>query len=566
MAIDRVIGPVLDKELRVSSRRRRNYVLRSAYVLVLVLFIFIAWARWTMMAAAGVAAFGVSRQAQIGTSIILTVTWFRFIAAQLIAVVMLINSVSDEVRRGTLAVLMSTPINSLQIVLGKLLSSLLQLFGFIAISLSTLAVVRVFGGVQWQYIVESTCITLTAVLFAASLSLFFSISARKPYSVIVVVLIILVMQYGIVILSYVTGAGSKLVVAILGLANPFAAMFQASSAGIWRMATMTSSVSWPWHCTFMFGLSIAIIIASVFKIRTAMLAAACAPTKTRRFSRLRRLIGRTFMGGRRGEGGGITESHKTSPLLWKELGRPFWPPSAAEVKTFIVLVIILVLLYGCYAISFRGIAGVSRISVVAAFAYIFSMAVSTIVTIRTSTMAAVSISAEREARTWSTLLGTPVSNRQIVRDKVLAVIAKNRPGWAVMLLSPVVSMGAFLIISLTGSGYVTSVSYMVVQVPVQIAGVLAQMLLLTGAGLYFSWRLKSSTAAVIATISAALGLYFFQYFINALFISILVRLGGITAYYWVSAVTGVIKALFLAGIGVFLIFRTARSLRKRVFV
>ena len=39
----RLTGPIFDKELRVSSRRRRNYVLRSAYLLVLVVFVVGAW-------------------------------------------------------------------------------------------------------------------------------------------------------------------------------------------------------------------------------------------------------------------------------------------------------------------------------------------------------------------------------------------------------------------------------------------------------------------------------------------------------------------------------------------
>ena len=40
----RLTGPIFDKELRVASRRRRNYVLRSVYVLVLVFFLAFTWA------------------------------------------------------------------------------------------------------------------------------------------------------------------------------------------------------------------------------------------------------------------------------------------------------------------------------------------------------------------------------------------------------------------------------------------------------------------------------------------------------------------------------------------
>jgi hypothetical protein len=36
-------GPIFDKELRVSSRRRRNYVLRSVYVALFLVFVSLIW-------------------------------------------------------------------------------------------------------------------------------------------------------------------------------------------------------------------------------------------------------------------------------------------------------------------------------------------------------------------------------------------------------------------------------------------------------------------------------------------------------------------------------------------
>jgi len=46
-------------------------------------------------------------------------------------------------------------------------------------------VVRVFGGVPANYLLSSLCITLTAVIFAGSVSLFFSINNRRAYVVII---------------------------------------------------------------------------------------------------------------------------------------------------------------------------------------------------------------------------------------------------------------------------------------------------------------------------------------------------------------------------------------------
>ena len=115
-------GPIFDKELRVSSRRRRNYVLRSAYIILLSVFILSLWYSIFGIRRSGSAVYLVSRSSQAGKYIIATTVWFQFLVTQLIAVIMLSSAISDEIRAGTLSVLMTTPINSFQIVIGKLLS------------------------------------------------------------------------------------------------------------------------------------------------------------------------------------------------------------------------------------------------------------------------------------------------------------------------------------------------------------------------------------------------------------------------------------------------------------
>ncbi|MHC4354122.1 MAG: ABC transporter permease subunit, partial [Planctomycetota bacterium] len=135
-------GPIFEKELRVSSRRKRNYALRSGYLLLLTVLIASAWLRTAVTGSGGSIAYTISRMGELGKNLILTITWFQFFAAQLVAVVMLSSSISDEIRRGTLDVLMTTPVNSFQVVAGKLLSSLLQLTLLLAISLPLLAILR----------------------------------------------------------------------------------------------------------------------------------------------------------------------------------------------------------------------------------------------------------------------------------------------------------------------------------------------------------------------------------------------------------------------------------------
>jgi len=185
----RLFGPIFDKELRVSSRRKKNYVLRFAYILVLSIFILSIWYSTIGIRSSGSIVYMVSRLAQAGRHIITTIAWFQFVAAQLIAIVMLSSSISDEIRTGTLSVLMTTPISSFQIVTGKLLSKLLQLMLLLAISLPLLAIVRVFGGVPWDYVASSVCITMAAVMLTGTVSLMLSMIYRHSYTVVMMTIL-----------------------------------------------------------------------------------------------------------------------------------------------------------------------------------------------------------------------------------------------------------------------------------------------------------------------------------------------------------------------------------------
>jgi ABC-type transport system involved in multi-copper enzyme maturation permease subunit len=182
-------GPIFDKELRVSSRHKRHYFVRFAYLTILAITVAVIWTEEVRYY--GNVSYQVSRMARAGMSITMGIIWFQFIAAQVIALVMLSNAISDEIYQKTLATLMTTPITSFQIVMGKLLSKLLLTILLIAISFPMLSMVRVFGGIPWDYVVSSLCLTLTSVIFVGSLSLFFSIITRKAYVSIVLTLLTL---------------------------------------------------------------------------------------------------------------------------------------------------------------------------------------------------------------------------------------------------------------------------------------------------------------------------------------------------------------------------------------
>ncbi len=138
-------GPIFDKELRIASRRKRNYLLRFIYLMLLTFFVALTWWRVVDFNPTGNTAYGVSRMAEVGKAVVTAIIWFQFVAAQLIAISTLSNAIGEEINSRTLGVLMTTPITSFQIVFGKLSSKLLHVF--LALSYLEIPKVNLLGAI-----------------------------------------------------------------------------------------------------------------------------------------------------------------------------------------------------------------------------------------------------------------------------------------------------------------------------------------------------------------------------------------------------------------------------------
>jgi ABC-type transport system involved in multi-copper enzyme maturation permease subunit len=106
----------------------------------------------------------VSRMPLVAMTVTTAITWLQFLAAQGLAVLLLSSTIGEEIRKGTLGALLTTPITSLQIVVGKLLGRMLHVLVLLAISLPVLAILRLFGGVPAGYVLAGACVTLTTAL------------------------------------------------------------------------------------------------------------------------------------------------------------------------------------------------------------------------------------------------------------------------------------------------------------------------------------------------------------------------------------------------------------------
>jgi len=495
-------GPLFDKELRISSRRKRNYALRFAYVIFLTLFVVIVWL--SVVKFQGTATFQKSRMSVAGKTIITTIISFQFIATQLIAIIMLSNSISDEIYHRTLGVLMTTPINSFQIVMGKLFSKLLQIILLLAISMPPLAIVRIFGGVPWNYILSSLCITITAVIFAGSLSLNFSISNRRAYVVIIKTAVTLGILY-IFVPAMIASRFSRIWINLivfqsplrsfpawmspLILINPFGAMSVNTAIMISpNTAIMLSSptagtpfFSWPVHCAFMLAASALLIARSVKVVRKVALRQATGSIELVPRFRLKRKRNQTSA--KTIPGGTIREVNGL-PVLWKELRAPMIQGSNGR-NSVIGLAFSVIALLITYVVFAR------QRFLDEDFAHVmYALMFVTIGSIFHMVLSSTCITSEKESIAWPILLATSMDDWHIVVGKAAGVFYKCLPVWLLFA-------GHVLIFVLIGYIHPIALFHFFIFV----AGMST---FLTGLGLYCSTRFRRTTWAAVANFAFVL--------------------------------------------------------------
>ncbi|HNY77488.1 MAG: ABC transporter permease subunit [Sedimentisphaerales bacterium] len=489
-------GPIFDKELRVSSRRRRNYVLRFVYVVFFLVFAGLIWME-EMPSGAG-SVYQVSRMGRAAQQIVVSVVWFQFIASQAVAIVMLSTAISDEIYNKTLGLLMTTPISSFQIVIGKLLSKLLQLALLLAITLPLLAITRVLGGVPWGYLVGGLCVTLSTALFCGALSLFFSIFTRKAYAAIITTAIMAAVWFGLVpgisIPALHNVISERAITDALCRVNPYCVLV----ADTIRLMTgqSISSVHWTAHCgVSLAGSALLLFWATVFVRKAALRQAVGWQPQVRRtwgwhrsgldaerHPPLPMSIGTLEAATRRS----LVRRVTGSPIFWKERRSPLLGRlGLGKIVIGIVLIALAVLAYVSCARHNMLSESETQVAYVVVF---FALG-----TLFAAVLPATCITSEKESRSWPILLTTPISDRAILWGKFLGAVRQCSIAWLPLFAH----VGLF-----TALGTIRPIGV------VQLAVVAAWLtVFLCATGLYFTSRLARTTTAVIANVSLAAGLW-----------------------------------------------------------
>lgn len=511
-------GPIFQREVRASGRRRGTYWMRSLYAGGLLGITAVAFMgmREGMGQSGGVQRLQVLQQ--LAPYLTMVIIWFQFIALSLLAPVLTAPAVCDEKRARTLATLLVTPLTAAQIIFGKLTSRLVQLVILSLLAAPLLLAIRVFGGLEAEVILAASAITISTALLGAALGLMYSVWHRRATTATLFALFTLALCQGgplgaaAINHAYARERGSNdefnwrmlttCAPATLGIVT--SGMLAGDLPPGYAMTTgapgsrlLTVRQAWAINAGYNAILALCIAAGSSLALRRVMFregsveGGGAAPKRSRR-----RKTPRPGAAPAGDTPPAVRESDRDRevsdrPVLWREIRQATFGSRKRLLLAFGIAAVVFVYLYTRVGLHEEGLH--YSLAVIGAMAVLLQAAFLT----------TGGIAGEREARTWDVLMCTPLTPAEIITGKFIGAL---RAQWFVPCLA-----GAHMVVA-TASGQFH---------PVVLAHLaliwLGPALLLTATGVLFSLVFRRATMAAACNLFLALTLFAFSWLIAALF-------------------------------------------------
>jgi ABC-type transport system involved in multi-copper enzyme maturation permease subunit len=191
------IGAVGVKELRGRMRGRRAFVILTIYLLLLGGFAWMVELIMERQYSFGFGGNGTYATAAIGQGIFAALLMLETLQVAFLAPSATAGAISMEREKQTLELLVVTPITSVAIVLGKLLSALVYVWLLIAASIPLTAVVFLYGGVAPEDVLRGYLVLVVTALGLGAFGLFCSSLVKRTQAATAITIFgVLVMTIG----------------------------------------------------------------------------------------------------------------------------------------------------------------------------------------------------------------------------------------------------------------------------------------------------------------------------------------------------------------------------------
>jgi ABC-type Na+ efflux pump permease subunit len=160
-----LLGPIFNREVLTVPRRDRHYMARAAYLGVL----------WVIAVTAWLASLGWARSATLGETarfgplLFQLLTFIELALFLFFAALSAASAISQEKDRRTFVLLLMTDLRNHEIVLGKLLGSLLPIVLLLGASVPVLMMLLLLGGIALHQVFQALLIVTATTLAAGSL-------------------------------------------------------------------------------------------------------------------------------------------------------------------------------------------------------------------------------------------------------------------------------------------------------------------------------------------------------------------------------------------------------------
>jgi len=442
-------GPVFNVELLISARRRHYYVIRLLYGLILLILL---WSNYRALQG-----WGPRQRAEYSTNELAAFavgTFSSFASLQAGAILALTpalvaGAVADERRRKTLHYLLASRLSGGEIVLGKLMARLLHVGVLLAIGLPVMSLLGLFGGIDPNYVLMVYAATTTTAFFLAAISILVSSVTKRPRDAILVAYLLELCWLALVpVLHFWLRSDFPALNALVG---PVFDFLYATHPGSFLESLGPRPAGGPgpwvplaWLCGLQIAYGLLAVALAVWRLRPNFR----AEGEGRRRLRLPRLLPRR---------GGWRLLPRPAcgddPILWKELVVGRIGGITKVVAAFVGLCILAGLVYGvCWTApdAFRDVAtygygstgnGANRVN--------FNMYIRTtgvmlyiLAALGVAATAAGGVTGEKEGDTWTSLVTTDLTGREILVGKMIGALWAMRWVIAMMAAQWVVGLAA----------------------------------------------------------------------------------------------------------------------------
>jgi ABC-type Na+ efflux pump permease subunit len=512
-----MLGPVFRLELITTARRKRYYVARLVYGLLLLLSLGSQYGDggWSGVTAVAVAPDTIDEMSRFAREMFSALAWAQGIALVCLIPALMAGSIADEAQRKTLHYLLASPMSSAAIVLGKLGARLLHVGVIVLMGIPVVCLLALLGGLDPF---EVTCIyggTFSLVVFLSGLSLFVSVLARRPREAILVAYALVFTWLCLPLAIEPLAPHMDWPLNWVGPVNDFVLL--TNPEHIWRMMT---SHSYLLRVNVSRNLGAAWLPVITARYRNDML------VQLVWMAGLQATLGLVCLGlaivglrplrGAEGKRGRPTEPARflapvarflrtvprrpplddDDPMLWKErfaTGGGFtWLRSRP-------VVLVLGVLLGCYLFdtalpafgTLLGWTGWNRGGTNAQLVLNGALRESStflfvLLVLSVASTAAVSLTSEREQDTWTSLRGTLLSSREIIAAKIKGAIWSS---WRLLRALLIMAAVGLLAGAIHPLGLLLAVS-----------GLFVYCAFAAALGVFISLRARNSTRALFATI------------------------------------------------------------------